>query len=49
MRRKNIMVVDDDEQILMLLKHLLETNSYDCTLAINAKEARNAMKDQKTV
>ena len=44
--RKNILVVDDDEQILKLLKFLLETNSYKCTLAINAAEARNAMQDQ---
>jgi len=44
--KKNILVVDDDEQILKLLKFLLETNSYKCTLAINAAEARNSMQDQ---
>jgi len=44
--KKNILVVDDDEQILKLLKVLLETNNYKCTLAINAAEARNAMQDQ---
>ena len=43
---KNILVVDDDAQILNMLKYLLETNSYGCTLAINAQEARNAIKDQ---
>lgn len=44
--KKNILVVDDDEQILKLLKFLLETNSYKCTLAINVAEARNAIQDQ---
>ncbi|MFH1950914.1 MAG: HD domain-containing phosphohydrolase [Pseudomonadota bacterium] len=44
--KKNILVVDDDEQILKLLKYLLEANSYKCTLAIDAQEARNAMQDQ---
>ena len=44
--KKNILVVDDDEQILKLLKYLLETKNYECTLAINAQEARNAMQDQ---
>ncbi|MBL7205116.1 MAG: response regulator [Desulfobacteraceae bacterium] len=44
--KKNILVVDDDEQILKLQKFLLETNSYKCTLAINTAEARNAMQDQ---
>ena len=44
--KKNILVVDDDEQVLKLLKFLLGTNSYECTLAINAQEARDAMKDQ---
>ncbi len=44
--KKNILVVDDEEQILNMLKYLLEANNYGCTLAINAQEARNAMKDQ---
>jgi putative two-component system response regulator len=44
--KKNILVVDDDEQILKMLKYLLEVNSYECTLAINAQEARNAMQNQ---
>ena len=43
--KKNILVVDDEEQILMLLKDLLEENSYECTLAVNAAEARKAMND----
>ena len=43
--KKNILVVDDEEQILVLLKHLLEANSYECTLAVNAAEARKAMND----
>ena len=43
--KKNILVVDDEEQILKLLKQLLEANSYECTLAINAVEARKAMKE----
>ncbi len=44
--KKNILVVDDDTQILNMLKYLLEANSYGCTLAINAQEARDAIKDQ---
>ena len=44
--KKNILVVDDEEQILNMLKHLLDANNYDCTLAINAQEARNAIKEQ---
>ena len=45
-QKKNILVVDDDEQILKLQKCLLEANNYSCTLAINAQEARNAIKNQ---
>jgi putative two-component system response regulator len=44
--KKNILVVDDDEQILKLLKCLLEANSYKCTLAVDAVEARATMKDR---
>ena len=44
--KKNILVVDDDEQVLKLLKTLLEASNYGCTLAISAEEAREAMKDQ---
>ena len=44
--KKNILVLEDDEQILKFLGLLLETNNYKCTLAINAQEARNAIKNQ---
>ena len=44
--KKSILAVDDDEQILKMLKYLLEINGYQCTLAIDAVTARAAMKDR---
>lgn len=45
-KKEEILLVDDDKQVLKLLKFLLETNNYECTLAANAQEARKAMQDR---
>ncbi|MEW6614365.1 MAG: HD domain-containing phosphohydrolase [Thermodesulfobacteriota bacterium] len=39
-----ILVVEDESPIRNLLKRLLETNDYQCTLAANAEEAREFLK-----
>ena len=41
----NILVVDDEIQILTLIKHLLEINGYTCTLASDTRQARSYLKE----
>lgn len=41
-----ILIVDDEEQIRRLLGRLLENNGYKCTLAANAAEARECLKNE---
>jgi len=41
-----ILIVDDDEPIRLLIGQLLETRNYGCTLAANASEAREFLKEQ---
>ncbi len=41
-----ILVVDDEEPIRRLLSRLLDMKGYKCTLASNAAEARNCIRDQ---
>jgi len=41
-----ILVVDDEEPIRRLLSRLLDMKGYQCTLASNAAEARNCIRDQ---
>jgi len=43
----DILIVDDEGQILNLLKYILDINDYRCTMAANVKEARNQMKNQQ--
>ena len=40
-----ILIVDDEEPIRRVLGRLLEMNDYKCTLAANAAEARECLKD----
>jgi len=41
----NILVVDDEIQILTLIKQLLEINGYTCTLASDTRQARSYLKE----
>ena len=41
----NILVVDDEIQILTLIKQLLEINGYPCTLASDTRQARSYLKE----
>ncbi|HJX30575.1 MAG TPA: HD domain-containing phosphohydrolase [Thermodesulfobacteriota bacterium] len=41
----NVLVVDDEVQILNLIKQLLETNGYKCTLAPDTNQARSYLKE----
>ena len=41
----NVLVVDDEVQILNLIKQLLEINGYKCTLASNTSQARSYLKE----
>jgi putative two-component system response regulator len=42
--RANVLIVDDEVQILNLIKQLLELNEYTCTLASNTTQARSYLK-----
>jgi putative two-component system response regulator len=41
----NVLVVDDEVQVLNLIKQLLEINGYKCTLAPNTRQARSYLKE----
>ncbi len=41
----NVLVVDDEVQILNLIKQLLEINGYTCSLASNTSQARSYLKE----
>ena len=41
-----ILIVDDEMSLRLLLEQILEGNGYECTLAANAAEAREHLKDQ---
>jgi len=41
----NVLVVDDEVQVLNLIKQLLEINGYKCTLAHNTSQARSYLKE----
>jgi len=41
--KESILIVDDEEQVLKLLKRLLEMNGYNCTTAIDTTEARQCI------
>ncbi len=41
----NVLVVDDEVQVLNLIKQLLEINGYKCTLAPNTSQARSYLKE----
>ena len=41
----NVLVVDDEVQVLNLIKQLLEINGYKCTLATNTSQARSYLKE----
>jgi len=40
----NVLIVDDEAQVLKLIKQLLEINGYQCTLASNTSQARSCLK-----
>ncbi|MBE9484229.1 MAG: response regulator [Bacteroidetes bacterium] len=46
MRMANILVVDDEESIRCLLNQVLLMGGYECTLAVDAAEARKFIKDR---
>jgi CheY-like chemotaxis protein len=42
-RAANVLVVDDDEDVVELLRFLLESNGYRATVAMNGREALEAV------
>lgn len=49
MSRKNIMIVDDDETIVEILKKILEDNGYDSIATYNGQEAIRKLKEQDNI
>jgi len=41
-----ILIVDDEEAIRLLIAQILEMNEYDCTLVIDASEAREVLEEK---
>lgn len=47
MAKKKIMVVDDEESLLELMKAILESNNYEVTTALNGEECLEKLKKEK--